>query len=51
MPAVQDIFFGKETVVHIKPGGPVPLPEVIEAQLAKLKIVCDGIRRDDSAML
>lgn len=51
MPAVQDIFFGKETVVHIKRGGPVPLPEVLEAQLTKLKIACDGIRRDDSAIL
>lgn len=47
---VQDVFFGKETVVHIKPGALMPLPEVLEKQFAKLEIECRGVRRDDSAM-
>lgn len=51
MPGVQDVFFGRETVVHIKRGSAILTPEVIEEALAKLEIACDGIRRDDSAML
>ena len=48
---VRTRFFGKETVVHIKRGSAVPEPEAIAAALAKLKIACHGVRRDDSAML
>ena len=48
---VQDVFCGKETIVHIKRGMAGPDPEAIEQALAGLAVVCNGVRRDDSAIL
>jgi hypothetical protein len=47
---VQDVFCGPETVVHMKQGSAALAPEAIEEVLAKFKIACDGVKRDDSAM-
>ncbi len=46
--SVQDVFFGAETIVHIKRGSAVPEPAEIAEALAVLEIACDGVRRDDS---
>lgn len=48
---VQDVFCGPETVVHMKRGSKPLAPEALKEAFAKLKIECDGVRRDDSAML
>ncbi len=48
---VQDVFCGPETVVHLKRGSAPLAPKAIEEALAKHKVACDGVRRDDSAML
>ena len=48
---VQDVFCGPETIVHMKRGSAMLEPKAIEELLAKFEIACDGVRRDDSAML
>ena len=48
---VQDVFCGPETVVHMKSGSAALAPEAIEEALAGFEIACDGVERDDSAML
>jgi len=48
---VQDVFCGPETVVHMKSGSVALSSEAIEEVLAGFEIACDGVERDDSAML
>ncbi|MBL4771368.1 MAG: hypothetical protein JKY61_09545 [Planctomycetes bacterium] len=48
---VQDVFCGSETVIHMKKGAGVPAPGAIEKVFTSFKIVCNGIERDDSALL
>lgn len=48
---VQDVFCGPETVVHLKRGSAALAPEAIEELLARFEIECDGVERDDSALL
>ncbi len=51
MAGVQDVFCGPETVVHMKSGSAAVTPEAIEKALEELKVACDGVERDDSAVL
>lgn len=52
---IQDVFCGAQTVVHMKSGKTQLAPEVIaaaiEETLAEFEIACDGVERDDTAML
>ena len=48
---VQDVFCGPETVVHMKRGSAALAPEAIEKALAEFEIACEGVERDDSAVL
>lgn len=48
---VQDVFCGPLTVIHMKAGSAAFTPESLEAVFEGYEIVCDGIERDDSAML
>lgn len=48
---VQDVFCGPLTVVHMKRGSAALAPEAIEDVLEGFEIACDGVERDDSAML
>ena len=48
---MQDIFCGKETVVHVKRGAEAPSAQAIEAALVALGVLCEGVRRDDSAVM
>ena len=51
MPGVQDVFCGPETVVFMKKGTPALKPEALQEALGKLKVECEGVERDDSAIL
>jgi len=61
LPGIQDVFCGPQTIVHLAAGhlsaghlsaGSEPLaPGAIEALLAEFEIACEGIERDDSAVL
>ncbi len=51
MPGVQDVFCGPETVVHMKKGSPALKPEVLKEMLTGMKVACEGIKRDDTAVL
>lgn len=48
---VQDVYCGPETVVHMKRGSAALAPEAIEAALAQFEIACEGVERDDTAVL
>jgi hypothetical protein len=51
LPGVQDVFCGPLTVVHMKRGSASLSPDALEAVFADYEIACDGIERDDTAML
>ena len=48
---IQDFFCGVETVVHMKKGSAVLDPRAIENVLEEFEIACDGVHRDDTAVL
>ena len=51
MAGVQDVFCGPETVVHMKKGAAALSTDALQKALADLKVVCEGITRNDSAVL
>ncbi|MFT7670960.1 MAG: hypothetical protein ACI8X5_003675 [Planctomycetota bacterium] len=51
MDGVQDVFCGTETIVHMKSGSAELDIVAIEAAFEEFEIVCEGVERDDSAML
>ena len=51
MAGVQDVFCGPLTVVHMKQGGAACVPESLEEVFEGFEIVCDGIERDDTAIM
>lgn len=48
---VQDVFCGPETIVYARSARDDRMPAEIEAALIALEVACDGVERDDSAML
>jgi hypothetical protein len=51
MTGVQDVFCGPQTVVHLKRGSNALPPRAVEEMLERFEVACDGVQRDDSAML
>lgn len=50
-PAIQDVFCGVETIVHVRRGRAAPSTDEIANALTRLEVECGDVRRDDTATL
>jgi hypothetical protein len=50
-PSVLDVFCGTETVIHMKSTNDMLEADALKEALVKLEVVCEGVERDDTAVL